>query len=719
MATQPVPAKYPSGGEYVDALQHPSLAFSDPQLRQGLVRLDALGMPEPISGNFASVFAVTGNDGNSWAIKCFVRPDPDRQRRYAAIASALKALNHPALVDFDYQTDGVMVAGRRYPLLKMHWVEAQGLMTWLESHRSQPSHLLAIAGQLVDVISSLERARIAHGDLQHGNLLITPSNELKLIDYDGMYVPQLKGLPPNEKGLANYQHPARNDQDYGQGLDRFSAWSIYTSLIALASRPELWRDLRDSDDDTKLLFDAADYRQASASPAFTALRTSGNPQLSALAEKLAAFSQLPLANVPALTAVDDTIRLAAPAAPPAATSVTSSAPDWLTDHLAPDQRSPTAQAAATGPRLPQFTGSYLRVARAAAAVGLLSIVGLVLVVIKLPILAEIPMGTWVAAALASLAALVGSYRAHPVVHERRRATARWVAAETAAVQAQATFDELWQQTGYTDMELERQKQAITAKRDAATRACLASTSTAQQVLQTSLAKIQRERSNTSNSQHTREKQRLEKIVAEHVTRTLQNAVITRNPPPGISSGVAANLARSGFRTAADFVTFRTVSGNGRYDTIYLQRSISDRGTHVENVGTKRAKSLMDWRDTLITMAQKKAPKQLTSAQRRDVANELLRFTKQLDQQETQAKKELRDAVDLAKQKEKAQQTTLDNELARAENASHDRRRNFDRRLTGARSDATARQQEAEQARLVNLAYADATGPRFLRATFGL
>ncbi len=81
---------------------------------------------------------------------------------------------------------------------------------------------------------------------------------------------------------------------------------------------------------------------------------------------------------------------------------------------------------------------------------------------------------------------------------------------------------------------------------------------------------------------------------------------------------------------------------------------------------------MDWRDTLITMAQKKAPKQLTSAQRRDVANELLRFTKQLDQQETQAKKELRDAVDLAKQKEKAQQTTLDNELARAENASHDR-----------------------------------------------
>jgi hypothetical protein len=55
---------------------------------------------------------------------------------------------------------------------------------------------------------------IAHGDLQHGNIILVPGKKdnslmLKLIDYDGMFIPPLAGSPKGEVGHAAYQHPER------------------------------------------------------------------------------------------------------------------------------------------------------------------------------------------------------------------------------------------------------------------------------------------------------------------------------------------------------------------------------------------------------------------------------------------------------------------------------------------------------------------------------
>jgi hypothetical protein len=110
-----------------------------------------------------------------------------------------------------------------------------------------------LAAKFALMVKDLSVLGVAHGDLQHGNLLVTPGGELKLIDYDGMYVPGLAQLGACEIGHVNYQSPARTMSSWGPYLDNFSAWIIYASLIALAIDPGLWPILH-NDGDEALIF---------------------------------------------------------------------------------------------------------------------------------------------------------------------------------------------------------------------------------------------------------------------------------------------------------------------------------------------------------------------------------------------------------------------------------------------------------------------------------
>jgi hypothetical protein len=89
------------------------------------------------------------------------------------------------------------------------------------------------------MIKTLQQASVAHGDLQHGNVFVV-GEELRLVDYDGMYVPSLTGKTSHEIGHRNYQHPHRTERDFGPHLDTFSAWVIYASLIVPAIDSTLW-----------------------------------------------------------------------------------------------------------------------------------------------------------------------------------------------------------------------------------------------------------------------------------------------------------------------------------------------------------------------------------------------------------------------------------------------------------------------------------------------
>lgn len=290
---------YPTGGQYQEALQNPSICFKDPVLVAGKPTLDTLGLPKPISGNFASVFTINGSDGKRWAVKCFTRYVADQEIRYQRISKALSGISKPWRVLFDYVPEGILCRGRWYPILKMEWIEAKGLIPFIEAHVWQSSDIVELAAQFARMVGDLSELGIAHGDLQHGNLLVTATGELKLIDYDGMYVPGLDRLGASETGHANYQSPMRSIRSWGPDLDHFSVWVIYSSLVALAIDPVLWTLLRNEGDEA-LLFRKDDFVTPTSSRALVLLSQCTDDGLKALSGTLASFWMNDLGNIPAL-----------------------------------------------------------------------------------------------------------------------------------------------------------------------------------------------------------------------------------------------------------------------------------------------------------------------------------------------------------------------------------------------------------------------------------
>lgn len=325
---------WPTGPDYNDAIQNPQANLRDPCLRRGKVATNRHGLPLVDSGNFASVFQVS--DGSQrWAVKCFTRQIRDQQERYNAISGDLKARCLPFTVEFDYQREGILVRGTWYPLLRMQWVEGQMLDAYVQSHLSNSQALRKLAEKWVTVVGSLRSAGIAHGDLQLGNVKIV-NGEVRLIDYDGMYVPALKGKESTEAGHQNFQHPHRSGRDFDGYIDHYPAWVIYTSLLALSEYPSIWGDAKGGED--CLIFRKKDFVSPRASPVFTKLRQVGSPQLRALLLKLEDFSGRQPRQVPALEGVP-----APPLTPGGGwlpkPSVPAPAPgplpDWMKDHATP------------------------------------------------------------------------------------------------------------------------------------------------------------------------------------------------------------------------------------------------------------------------------------------------------------------------------------------------------------------------------------------------
>jgi hypothetical protein len=96
---------------------------------------------------------------------------------------------------------------------------------------------------------------MAHGDLQHGNVIVDESNSLRLVDLDGMYVPAMAGWKASELGHRHYQHPKRSADHFDAKLDNFSGLVIYLSLLALAEQPDLWKEFHDEN----LIFIKSDF----------------------------------------------------------------------------------------------------------------------------------------------------------------------------------------------------------------------------------------------------------------------------------------------------------------------------------------------------------------------------------------------------------------------------------------------------------------------------
>jgi len=291
---------YPTPSDYQEALQFPATAFLDPELAAGTPATNALGLPQPITGAFAAVFPVE-TEGRRFAVRCFLTKVEDQAARYRAVAAHLAEAELESTVVFDYQPKGIRVGGASYPILKMVWAKGEGLAAFVERHRDDPAMLRALAAAWRTLLVDLKDAGLAHGDLQHGNVLVREDDgdvRLVLVDYDTMFVPALAGKTSAEVGHRNYQHPDRTESDFDASLDHFPGLVVYTALRALIERPDLWPTFSTGEN---LLFQAGDFYDPQASPLFAALREI--EPVRPLAEALATACYLEPGAVPSLEEV--------------------------------------------------------------------------------------------------------------------------------------------------------------------------------------------------------------------------------------------------------------------------------------------------------------------------------------------------------------------------------------------------------------------------------
>jgi hypothetical protein len=285
---------YPQITEYQEAVQHPAHAFIDPDLKQGAVAENSLGLPLVMSGGFALTYAVT-TPSRKCAVRCFHREIPAIQQKYDATSKKLRSLKIGCFVDFDFQQSGISVRQKVFPIVRMDWVEGDTLGIWLDKNFNNPRALDKARADFVAIARFLEREGIAHGDIQNGNVMVA-NGEIKLIDYDGMFVPGMKPGNGSETGHRHFQHPGRRVANFGPGMDRFSFIALDLSLRALVADKSLYPKFREGGE--TIIFKANDFADPQNSEIFR--RLLAMPKLKDQARGFAAICEAPLATVPTL-----------------------------------------------------------------------------------------------------------------------------------------------------------------------------------------------------------------------------------------------------------------------------------------------------------------------------------------------------------------------------------------------------------------------------------
>jgi eukaryotic-like serine/threonine-protein kinase len=274
---------YPAAGDYYKAVQAPTRVFTVPKLQAARFVQDALG-PTLARGSSAVVFQAAV-DGSPQALRCYIRDDASSWERYSALGEFVARHDlGPAVSPVTWIDSAIRVNGASWPVLLMPWIDGRTLNEYVDFlvARSDAAALTVLAAKWQELIALLQRAEFAHGDLQHGNILVDTHGTLRLVDFDGIWIPQLAGLPaPSEHGHPNYQHPHHYRWD--RWLDSFSALVIYLSLVALGRDPALWLALYNS---KNLLFSKSDFYPPFDTPVWKQLASLRDPQVDTLAQRL-------------------------------------------------------------------------------------------------------------------------------------------------------------------------------------------------------------------------------------------------------------------------------------------------------------------------------------------------------------------------------------------------------------------------------------------------
>lgn len=264
---------YPLISEYVEAIKSAEDNFEE--LSHLRPVLDNDGQPVMTGGNFAVVFKMKDEQtGKLYAVKCFLRDQENRTESYRLIADELEYVSSNYLTPIRYYEKELYVNTRNsdekeFPVLLMDWIEGKTLDVFIGDNINNPYALEMLAYQFDKMAAWLLTQPFAHGDLKPDNIIMKEDGQLVLIDYDGMYVPAMKGKKAREVGSPGYRHPSRTEEMFDEHIDDFSIASIALSLKAISLKPVLWNEFGGSD---RILFKEDDFLDLTKSRCIAALQ---------------------------------------------------------------------------------------------------------------------------------------------------------------------------------------------------------------------------------------------------------------------------------------------------------------------------------------------------------------------------------------------------------------------------------------------------------------
>ena len=265
--------QYPLISEYLAAI-HEAKDNLD-KLSHLMPVLDKYGEPYRSSGAFAVVFKMKDEQtGKCYALKCFTEEQEGRAEAYRKIAEELEFVDSPYITSVKYIEKELFVDSNcedeEFPVLLMDWIEGETMETYIADNYTDNYAMSMLCYRFCKMAAWLRSQSFAHGDIKPDNIMVRPDGTLTLVDYDGMFVPAMKGQKSPTIGTKDFSHPLRTVDDFDETIDDFALASIALSLKAISLNPSLLKSYGASD---RLLFSAADFLDLSTSNTFTALQS--------------------------------------------------------------------------------------------------------------------------------------------------------------------------------------------------------------------------------------------------------------------------------------------------------------------------------------------------------------------------------------------------------------------------------------------------------------
>ena len=264
--------QYPLISEYVRAIQDASNNLDELDHLEPV--LDDHGEPYRSSGAFAVVFKMKDEQtGKCYALKCFTEEQEGRAEAYRQIADELEFANSAYITSVKYLEKEIFVDSSceedEFPVLLMDWIDGETMESYIAENYQDNYAMAMLCYRFCKMAAWLRSQPFAHGDIKPDNIMVRPDRNLTLVDYDGMFVPAMKGQKSPTIGTKDFSHPLRTVDDFDESIDDFALASIALSLKAISLKPSLFDEYGAAD---RLLFSADDYHDLSRSKVMSALQ---------------------------------------------------------------------------------------------------------------------------------------------------------------------------------------------------------------------------------------------------------------------------------------------------------------------------------------------------------------------------------------------------------------------------------------------------------------